>query len=827
MFVAVEVSAKKAKKLKKDKFLKSVEPNYEMKAFAMPAAQEDVDANLRRLKEEIPWGIKVVLENQMDFFDKKDVEGPKKVCVADTGYGLGHKDLPSKKTDVDGKDSAELNEKWDVDQAQHGTHCAGTVAAKGDNNEGVVGVIPNNKNGNFQLLIGKALGSSGGGTASSVMKSVQGCVDQGAHVVSLSLGCDGCKTQTEEKFYENLYKTRNILLVAAAGNSGNSNLGYPASYPSIMSVGAVTQNLERSSFSQFNSQIEISAPGSGIKSTLPGNKYASWDGTSMATPHVAGVAGLLMMHFPSCKNYHIRNVLDKTAKSKTGCNKNLGYGVVQAKAAYDLLTKERCGGNLGSVDPIGGCNQLSPQPSPTPPRPKPTPRPNPKPTKNPTRNKPTKPTFDDNYNDNGGDDDYNYNDYGGYDDFQDFDDYFYDDDKNGGFDDDKNGGFDDDNRMDDYYYYDDDKYAYYDDGMYYDDDKYAYYDDGMYYDDDKYAYYDDGMYYDDDKNAYYDDGIYYDDDKYAYYDDGMYYDDDKNAYYDDGMYYDDDKNAYYDDGMYYDDDKYAYFDDGMYYDDDKYAYYDDGMFYDDDKYAYYDDGMYYDDGNWDDDWQNKKKNNKKKNNKKNKPNKKMKKKTKPGAQKKFKMKKGSEKKFTMKKGAQKKFALKKGAQKKFAMKKGAQKKFTLKKGAQKKFKKRQGPPEKKFKKKQGAVKKFKKNQEAKKKFKKNQEAKKKFEKKQCVKITFKLFLDDYPEDTTWKITSSDKNVLMTGGDYKYKKKHVIMKCVEPGCYTFEIEDSFGDGLALGGKYSLYYKDTTVKENGIKFGKKETIKFGDC
>merc|ERR1711862_977774 len=65
--------------------------------------------------------------------------------------------------------------------------------------------------------------------------------------------------------------------------------------------------------------------------------------------------------------------------------------------------------------------------------------------------------------------------------------------------------------------------------------------------------------------------------------------------------------------------------------------------------------------------------------------------------------------------------------------------------------------------------------------------------------------------TTWKITSSDKNVLMAGGDYKYKKRHFIMKCVEPGCYTFEIKDSFGDGLALGGKYSLSYKDTMVKE----------------
>merc|ERR1711862_59842 len=225
---------------------------------------------------------------------------------------------------------------------------------------------------------------------------------------------------------------------------------------------------------------------------------------------------------------------------------------------------------------------------------------------------------------------------------------------------------------------------------------------------------------------------------------------------------------------------------GMYYDDDEFAYYDDGMFYDDDEFAYYDDGMYYDDGNWDDDWWNNKKKNNKKNkpdkknkpNKKDKPNKNMKKKTKPGAQKKFKMKKGAQKKFTMKKGAQKK--------------------FPKKKGAQKKFKKRQGPPKKKFQKKKGALKKFQKNKDAVKKFQKKKGALKKFQKKQCVKITFKLFLDDYPEDTTWKITSSDKNVLMAGGDYKYKKRHFIMKCVEPGCYTFEIKDSFGDGLALGG-----------------------------
>merc|ERR1711862_675875 len=178
-----------------------------------------------------------------------------------------------------------------------------------------------------------------------------------------------------------------------------------------------------------NNQVEISAPGVGVKSTISGNKYDSWEGTSMATPHVAGVAGLLMMHFPNCRNYHIRNVLDKTATNSNKCDPNIGYGVVQAKAAYDLL-KEKCGGNIGRTDPVGGCNQLSPQPNPTP---KPTPKPNkgkPPTRKPPTGKPPTQPT----------DDEYNYDD----------DKYAYDDDKYA-YDDD-NYAYDDDWFFDDWFY---------------------------------------------------------------------------------------------------------------------------------------------------------------------------------------------------------------------------------------------------------------------------------------------------------------------------------------------------------------------------------------
>merc|ERR1711971_1385328 len=154
-----------------------------------------------------------------------------------------------------------------------------------------------------------ALSDSGSGSNSGVLGAVQSCVDDGAKVISLSLGGEGYSSTTDE-FYKDLYEEKDILFVAAAGNGGSSSKLYPASYPALMSVAAIDSNENKASFSQYNDQVEISAPGVSVKSSLPDDKYASWSGTSMATPHVAGVAALLWMCFPDCKNYQIRNVLD-------------------------------------------------------------------------------------------------------------------------------------------------------------------------------------------------------------------------------------------------------------------------------------------------------------------------------------------------------------------------------------------------------------------------------------------------------------------------------------------------------------------------------------
>merc|ERR1719225_1134699 len=352
--IAATVTKKDMQYLEQNENIERIEEDY--KVFAL----EDTAEYVRKLSEDTPYGIPMVLQDMNFFKSLGTPSGSIKVCVADTGYNLGHEDLPNG-GDVTGSDSSS-NGSWNSDGHGHGTHCSGTVAGLGGNSKGVVGVIPDNAGGKFQLVIGKALSDSGSGSNSGVLGAVQSCVDNGAKVISLSLGGGGYSSTTDE-FYNNLYENEDILFVAAAGNGGSSSKLYPASYPALMSVAAIDSNKNKASFSQYNDQVEISAPGVSVKSSLPNDKYAAWSGTSMATPHVAGVAGLLWMYFPDCKAFQIRNVLDATAEDlgDGGCDTKYGHGLVQAKKAYELLAQGNCGGNLGKVyPPKGGCEQSVP-----------------------------------------------------------------------------------------------------------------------------------------------------------------------------------------------------------------------------------------------------------------------------------------------------------------------------------------------------------------------------------------------------------------------------------------------------------------------------------
>ncbi|ACA88898.1 S8 family serine peptidase [Shewanella woodyi] len=311
----------------------------------------EVDPKRYLMAESSPYGIGMVQANLVS--DSQTAN--RKVCITDTGYTRGHSDLPS--TGVTGDDGYGSNNtgNWYSDGNGHGTHVAGTIAAIGGNNQGVVGVNPS---GLVGLHIVKVFDDSGSWAyGSDMVAAVNQCVAAGADVISMSLG-GGAASSAERQAFANA-TSQGVLSIAAAGNDGNSTLSYPASYDEVMSVAAVDSSGTKASFSQYNSQVEIAAPGVDVNSTWNNGGYKSISGTSMATPHVAGVAALVWSHFPSCTPAEIRSALNATAEDRgsAGRDTSYGYGIVKAKAAYDYLLTSSCGGG-GGVDqpPVANFN---------------------------------------------------------------------------------------------------------------------------------------------------------------------------------------------------------------------------------------------------------------------------------------------------------------------------------------------------------------------------------------------------------------------------------------------------------------------------------------
>ena len=301
-------------------------------------ASIEIDPKRHLLAESTPYGIRMVQANQLS----DNMSGNRKVCIMDTGYTLSHPDLPS--TGITGNDGHGSNNtgNWYQDGNGHGTHVAGTIAAIGGNGQGVVGVNPS---GQLGLHIVKVFNDSGRWAyGSDLIKAIEQCQQAGANITSMSLGGSG-QSAAERQAFSNSY-SQGMLHIAAAGNDGNSSMSYPASYSSVVSVAAVDSSENKASFSQYNSQVEIAAPGVNVNSTWNDNGYNSISGTSMATPHVSGVAALVWSYFPSCSNQQIRDALNATAKDKgsRGRDTSYGYGIVQAKAAYDYLANSDCGG---------------------------------------------------------------------------------------------------------------------------------------------------------------------------------------------------------------------------------------------------------------------------------------------------------------------------------------------------------------------------------------------------------------------------------------------------------------------------------------------------
>lgn len=252
-----------------------------------------------------------------------------RVAVVDTGISNRHPDLRV----YGGASFVEGHTSW-VDDHGHGTHVAGTIGAL-MNNSGVVGVAPQ-----CQLFAIKVLNRQGSGYTSWILNGLMACYRAGMHVVNLSLG-SGATTHDRNTYsaaYERagqMLLSRSILPIAAAGNSGRTSspyVGNPARCPSFMAVSAVDSNRRRPDFSSYGPQVEIAGPGVSVWSTTVDGRYGQMSGTSMATPHVAGVAALAKSRRPYMHASQIRSLMKGTATDlgSHGPDPFYGFGLVNA-----------------------------------------------------------------------------------------------------------------------------------------------------------------------------------------------------------------------------------------------------------------------------------------------------------------------------------------------------------------------------------------------------------------------------------------------------------------------------------------------------------------
>jgi thermitase len=231
---------------------------------------------------------------------------PVKIGIVDTGVLAAHEDLAGKVVDCAGvrsfgidllglitlpllADSSIVAGRC-ADDNGHGTHVAGTAAAKANNGRGVAGVAFNSP-----LAICKALDRTGSGPVSGIANCIGYLVSTGAKVISMSIG-----TTADSVTLRNAVAAASgsALLVAAAGNSGQSTMEYPSGYPEVVSVAATDRRDGHAAFSTANAKVEVAAPGVDVLSTFNDGGYRPLSGTSMSTPLVAGVAAIIAARVP-------------------------------------------------------------------------------------------------------------------------------------------------------------------------------------------------------------------------------------------------------------------------------------------------------------------------------------------------------------------------------------------------------------------------------------------------------------------------------------------------------------------------------------------------
>lgn len=229
-------------------------------------------------EQSLPWGVDRVDAELV--WPSGNTADPVRVAVVDTGVSKDHPDLQVQ----GGYNAINPNKSWNDDNG-HGSHVAGVIAAL--NNElGVAGVGPA-----ADIYAVKVLDRRGSGFLSDVIEGIEWSVQNGMQVINMSLGTES----DVQSFHDAVAAAHNagVLVVAAAGNSGGA-VSYPAAYPEAVAVSATDSNNLLAWFSSRGPEVDLAAPGVDIYSTYKGTGYATLSGTSMAAPHVAGSAALVL-----------------------------------------------------------------------------------------------------------------------------------------------------------------------------------------------------------------------------------------------------------------------------------------------------------------------------------------------------------------------------------------------------------------------------------------------------------------------------------------------------------------------------------------------------
>lgn len=324
--VAMDISEEEIAELKTNENVKYVEPDYVVTAFGGPT---------------MPYNIRQIGADKVQAAGN-DGSGVR-VAVLDTGIDYNHPDLK----DVYAGGINFYNDNDDpMDDNGHGTHCSGIIAATGSK-KGIYGTAPG-----VSLYGVKVLNRWGYGYTSDIVEGLYWAKNNSMQVASMSLGT-WYDSQAMHDAVTNATEN-GVLVVAAAGNSGSvsgvgETMGYPAKYDGVLAVAAVNKHNRRATWSSTGFNIGVSAPGVKIRSTVPGAGYATYSGTSMATPHVAGVAALVYSAHPDWTNMQVKDKITSTA-TPLGNHWLYGAGLVNAAAAVDLPVATEAGSAAYSGD---------------------------------------------------------------------------------------------------------------------------------------------------------------------------------------------------------------------------------------------------------------------------------------------------------------------------------------------------------------------------------------------------------------------------------------------------------------------------------------------